>query len=373
MIVDEKDFLSFITIKKGLSKQSIRHCIIRLRVVNLWFADKELTKENLEQFFMEYKDKGRKNNSLNTYYFVFRHIRDYFLDRGLVSESHFMDGFKSFKKDKADIVTIAGDVALDQLRNILLVLNGGFLIIIPIVSWFLARRTLRPIEFIHEQQKQFVSDASHELKTPLAIMYGEMEVILKKSRTQKDYLQTILSNKEEVGRLSKLVENLLFLAGNEQKKYVFQTTSVDITDVVNTVRSQLKQRIKEKELTVKFEPAKENAVIQGEEGLLQQLFFNLLDNAVKYTPKKGTIIVRLFVQKQFIEVRIVDTGIGISQHDQEKIIDRFYRVDMSRSETKGYGLGLSVAKTIVEKHNGEIALTSQEGEGTTVIVTLPYV
>ena len=275
-------------------------------------------------------------------------------------------------EDKTAIVTIAGDVALDQLRNILLVLNGGLLLIIPIVSWFLARCTLDPIEFIHEQQKQFVSDASHELKTPLAIMYGEMEVVLKKDRTRKDYVQTILSNKEEVRRLSKLVENLLFLARNDQNNYVFPTKPVDITDVINTVRSQLKQRINEKELTVRFEPAREDIIVQGEEGLLHQLFFNLLDNAVKYTPTKGTITVRLIVKKQDVEIHITDTGIGIPQHDQEMIFHRFYRADMSRTEPKGYGLGLSISKTIVEKHGGDIKITSREEKGTTVVVILPY-
>lgn len=102
MTINEKDFLSFITIKRNLAFQSIRHCIIRIRLINEWFKDKELTKENVEKYFLELKEKGLKNNTLNTYYFVFRQLKEYCLDRGLPSE--FLDGFQSFKKTKPDII-----------------------------------------------------------------------------------------------------------------------------------------------------------------------------------------------------------------------------------------------------------------------------
>ncbi|HSW88898.1 MAG TPA: tyrosine-type recombinase/integrase [Candidatus Saccharimonadales bacterium] len=103
MLINEKDFQSFLTIKQGSASQTVRHCMIRLRVINKWFADKELTKENVEQFFLEYKESGKKNNSLNTYYFVFRQLREYCKDRQLPVED-FLEGFKSFKKTKADII-----------------------------------------------------------------------------------------------------------------------------------------------------------------------------------------------------------------------------------------------------------------------------
>lgn len=102
MQIIEKDFLSFISVKQGLSKQSIRHCTIRFRVITEWFQDKELSKENVEAYFLELKSRGLKNNSLNTYYFVFRQLRDYCRDREL--PYNFLDGFKSFKKTKPDII-----------------------------------------------------------------------------------------------------------------------------------------------------------------------------------------------------------------------------------------------------------------------------
>lgn len=102
MTINEKDFLSFIAIKQNLALQSIRHCIIRIRIINKWFTNKELDKENVERFFMELRNKGLKNNTLNTYYFVFRQLKEYCLDRNL--PANFLDGFSSFKKTKPDII-----------------------------------------------------------------------------------------------------------------------------------------------------------------------------------------------------------------------------------------------------------------------------
>lgn len=115
MIVNEKDFISFISVKQNLDKNSIRHCAIRIRVINRWFADKELTKESVEQFFYELKEeKGRKNNTLNTYRFVFQHLVAYCKDRGLPHD--FFDGFKSFTKGKSDIVIFTLD-EIDRIIN----------------------------------------------------------------------------------------------------------------------------------------------------------------------------------------------------------------------------------------------------------------
>lgn len=115
MKINEKDFLSFITIKKNLSVQSVRHCRIRLRVIKRWLKDKELTKQLVEEFFMELKNKGQRNNSLNTYYFVFRQIQDYFKDRGI--QTNFLDGFSSFKKEKPDIVILTTE-EIEKLLSI---------------------------------------------------------------------------------------------------------------------------------------------------------------------------------------------------------------------------------------------------------------
>src|SRR5260370_31828867 len=132
-------------------------------------------------------------------------------------------------------VTIAGTIALDQLKMILLVLNGGLLPVIPLTGWFLTRRTLAPVQAIHERQQQFASDVSHELRTALSILSGEIEVALKQDRSREDYQHTLKSAKEETDRLGGLVENLLLLARMEQGKQVGEVEAVDVTDLVTQV------------------------------------------------------------------------------------------------------------------------------------------
>jgi len=273
-----------------------------------------------------------------------------------------------FDDSKAAIVTVAGDVALSQLRNILFVLNGGLFIVLPIASWFLAKRTLAPVAKIHEQQKQFVSDASHEMRTPLSIISGEIEVTLNKKRTAGDYKKTLQSTKEETDRLSRLVENLLFLAREDQGKLKIHTDQVDIVDLVSGVLASFKSKIAEKQLKVDFNLPQENITVLGEDSLLYQLFANLIENAIRYTPKGGQIKISFIKKGDKITIQIKDTGIGIAESSLIKIFDRFYRVDDSRSVTKGYGLGLAISKAIVDRYSGRLLVSSTENKGSTFTV-----
>jgi signal transduction histidine kinase len=268
-------------------------------------------------------------------------------------------------------VTIAGNIALDQLKTILLVLNGGLLPVIPLTAWFLTRRTLAPVQAIHERQQQFASDVSHELRTPLSILSGEIEVALKKDRTRDDYQQTLKSAKEETDRLGGLVENLLLLTQMEQTKQAREVEAVDITDLINQVVGGFQQKSKENQVAVHFTPAEESVVVVGQETLLRQLFFNILDNAMKYTPENGKITIGLSQDKHYAIVKVKDTGVGIAPEEQARIFDRFYRIDAARSETKGYGLGLAIAQAIVVIHNGKIHVHSAVGKGTTFSLYLP--
>ncbi len=270
------------------------------------------------------------------------------------------------------VVTIAGDVALDQLLKVLLFLNGGLLVIIPIASWFLAKRTLSPIQKTHEQQKQFVSDASHEMRTPLSIINGEIEVALNKNRSSKDYKSVLNSTKEETSRLSKLVENLLFLASTDKNGKAISFESVDITDLISEIIRSLQPKAGEKKINILLKTDKVmTPIVSGQPDLLRQLFYNLLDNAIIYTPKKGRITITLSDVKGAISIAIKDNGIGIDEKDRGKIMERFYRVDSSRSQTKGFGLGLSIAKEIITKHKGQLLVSSELNKGSEFIVTLP--
>jgi signal transduction histidine kinase len=268
-------------------------------------------------------------------------------------------------------VTLAGNIALDQLKTILLVLNAGLLPVIPLTAWILTRRTLAPVQAIHERQQQFASDVSHELRTPLSIMSGEIEVALKKDRTRADYQQTLKSIKEETDRLGGLMENLLLLAQMEQTKQAREGEAVDITDLINQVIGILQQKSREKHVAVFVTPAEESVVVVGQEVLLRHLFINIIDNSMKYTPENGKITIELSKDKYYGIVKVKDTGVGIAPEQQARIFDRFYRIDAARSETKGYGLGLAIAQAIVAIHNGKIRVHSALGKGTTFSLYLP--
>ena len=266
----------------------------------------------------------------------------------------------------------ASDIIMDELRNILLLIDLSLLLGIPLITWFLTGRTLAPVQKAHNREKQFLTNASHDLRTPLAIMRAEMEVALRKKRTAEEYKKTINSSKEEVEDLIALVENLLFInreAGNntEEKQEIIDLTDL-LAERVNTFHLSAKN--KEQELT--FTPPQESLVILGNTQRLKRLFTNLIDNAIKYTPTKGKIAVVLTKANQQASIEIRDTGIGIVMEQQEQVFDRFYRGDTSRSE-KGYGLGLSIAKQIVAAYHGTIILNSKPHHGTTVTVTFPLV
>jgi signal transduction histidine kinase len=279
-------------------------------------------------------------------------------------EGEFADQEKIF-------IAIAGDTAMVQLRNTLLILNGGLLIIIPALAMVLTRKTLTPVQQIYEQQKQFVSDVSHELRTPLSIMSGEMEIALKKNRTTSEYIQVITSSRQELNSLTNLVENLLFLTRIDQGKSFLQSEKVDLTDVINNVIAILQEKYKKKKIELKFIPADESISFSGQISLFRQLFFNIIDNAIIYTPENGKIDISLSDTISNIIVNVTDTGIGIAPQDQKKVFERFYRADLSRSQKKGYGLGLAICQSIVSLYKGQINITSVLGKGTAVKVYLP--
>ncbi len=269
------------------------------------------------------------------------------------------------------VVTIAGGVALNQLKYILFIFNGMLLLVIPIGGWFLTSKTLSPLEKSLEQQRQFVSDASHELRTPLSIVSGEMQIALKKERAPKEYKQVIKTTKEEIDRLTTLVENLLYLARSDHDNVKIKFQAVDVTDLLNSVLVDFNPKIKSKSLHLSFEPPVHNLSANGHPGMLRTLFANVVDNAIKYTPDNGKIWIKITHPNRQVAVEIKDSGMGIDLKSKDKIFDRFYRADASRSRPKGFGLGLSLVKSIAEWHRGTIKVKSEPDKGTSFMVYLP--
>jgi signal transduction histidine kinase len=291
-------------------------------------------------------------------------------DVGRIRQEEIAEGAANPNADPA----IKGDYdTLDRLRNILIILNGGLLIIIPGVAWFLTRRTLADLLRIHNQQNQFVSDVAHELRTPLSILSGEMEVALMEKRASSDYQQIFTSSKQETDSLIALVENLLFLARADYRTQTRYFERVDITDTIGGVIASLQVVSSKKQIDLHFQPETELTFVLGQATMLRRLFLNIIQNAIIYTPTGGNVWISLSASKKYVQIEVKDSGIGISSQDQKKIFDRFYRADASRSQTKGYGLGLAICKSIVELHYGKIFVRSTLGQGSIFAIILPRI
>jgi signal transduction histidine kinase len=230
---------------------------------------------------------------------------------------------------------------------------------------------LSRLEHAFESQKQFVQDASHELRTPIAIAQTNIEVLeMDDKATIKDYerLKDIL--KMSLERMSALSEKLLLLSEEEQIKS--RWTTIDVAPLLNEIAEEFKTRADEKNINLELDTTGESIPVSGDAFRLKQVFVNLIDNAVKYSDPGSEVKISARAEDPQVIVEIKDNGIGISQADKQRIFERFYRVDKSRSRAQGgSGLGLSIVKKIVEDHGGTISVESTPGEGSTFSIKLP--
>ncbi len=219
-------------------------------------------------------------------------------------------------------------------------------------------------------QRQLFQDLSHELKTPLTILKGEFEVALKKARSLEEYAFILKSALEEINRITSLAENLLLLAKFDSKEVGLDKKRLNLNSLLLNIINSLKGLSELKQIPISFAASDEKVFLNGDENQLKTLFLNILDNAIKYTPQKGKIYISLERDRGLARVSIKDTGMGINKEEISHIFDRFYRVDKSRNSS-GFGLGLSIAKSIAEAHEGKIEAESEPSKGTTFIVYLP--
>lgn len=221
------------------------------------------------------------------------------------------------------------------------------------------------------QIRQFSSDASHELRTPLTVMKGETELALRRPRDAKDYTIVLESNLEEIDRMTRIVDELLFLSRADMGEVKMERLPVRLESLLDDVHRQAILLGQERGVQVMLGFVT-SATVMGDELRLRELFLNLLDNAVKYSSSGGSVEIALHKESDHTKVSITDHGIGIAREDQAKIFDRFYRTDDARTHTKkGTGLGLAICAWIVEFHHGRIEVESEIGKGSTFTVTLP--
>jgi len=236
----------------------------------------------------------------------------------------------------------------------------------------LAGRTLKPIENMVDEQKRFVSDASHELRTPLTAMRTEVEVALRDKDFDTPYARDVLtSNLEEIDKLQQLSDSLLILGRYQNTASKSNFAEVSLSNVVEEARQNVKTLANHKDIEI--QGTIDDISVEADSDSLAKLLTILLDNAIKYSHQNGKIIVRAYPVKNKVAVSVQDFGAGIRAGDLPYIFKRFYRAEASRTKTKveGYGLGLSIAKTIVDMHNGTIDVESIPDKGTTFTVTLP--
>ena len=225
------------------------------------------------------------------------------------------------------------------------------------------------LEKVFSSQQQFIQDVSHEIKTPLTVLRGTMETALKKVRSPQRYEAILKSSLEETQRINQIVESLVVLARFDNQEIAPQIRPVDLTGLLADILGEMQILAEIKNIHLEYSP---NGKIDlpADASQIRTLFLNLIDNAIKYTQPDGKITVSLERRDADALVKVRDTGIGIAPEYVSLIFDRFYRVDKSRGR-EGFGLGLSMVKSIIETHKGKIEVESVPGAGTTFFVFLP--
>jgi len=284
---------------------------------------------------------------------------------------------------------------LDTFKFILLIAIVSVIVLAEIGGLFLAGRVLKPVEQITKtaqqiegsdlsqridvktddelgrlastlnemiarleeafnRQRQFTADASHELRTPLAIMQAEATLALSKERTEADYRKSLETISQESTYMSSVIGKLLFLARSDAGKEQLNFEDVELKELITGLSANVEALAQDKGIKLTVD-AKEDLIVNGDKVKLRQLFINILENAVRYTPNDGNISVSLVRSELDALVTITDTGIGIPPEHLPHIFERFYRVDKARSRAEGgVGLGLAIAKFIADSHGGKL-------------------
>jgi len=227
------------------------------------------------------------------------------------------------------------------------------------------------LEVSFRQIRQFSADASHELRTPLTIIKGETELALRKPRSPEMYREALESNLEEIDRMNRIVEELLFLSRADLGEIKVASDPVQLDSLIQEVQQQATVLGQDRQIETtlgRVEPAQ----VLGDEWRLREMLLNLVDNAVKYSRQTGTVQLSLVRDGNMACLSVRDHGIGISPEEQGHIFDRFYRTDAARAHfQKGTGLGLSICKWIAEAHHGRIQVESILGQGSRFTILLP--
>lgn len=256
----------------------------------------------------------------------------------------------------------------EDLQNIMLIVNGTFLILAGILGYFLAGLTLAPLHASYEKEQRFLNDASHELRTPLTILRTSLENIKHKGN---DAIQTNTHEAiEEVDRMNNLLQNILTLSRAEQyntKKDIFSCH-----DLLENVVKRMQPLAEEQTCTIVFTPNNESVSIVGDKEALERALINLVQNAISYNKPQGTVTLSFEKRKRHVDINVKDTGVGMNTEELTHLTERFYRAEKSRTRSKGgSGLGLAIVEQTIKNHKGTLQFSSTPEKGTTATVSLP--
>ena len=268
------------------------------------------------------------------------------------------------------IVFASNNMVFANLRNTVLVSVGlffGSMVIIFLISLWLSGLAVKPVKKAWEQQKQFVADASHELKTPLTVILANNNIMMSHPQSRvTDERQWLESTEEEAQHMKQLIDQMLFLAKSDAGNTQVQLSEVNLSEIVEGSALNFEPVAFEREVLIDTD-IRPDILMQGNQLQLNQVAHILIDNAVKYAEDNSTVTIALHKHGDGTEFTVNNKGSVISKEEMEHIFDRFYRAEKSRT-TKGYGLGLAIAQRIVEDMNGKITVQSNQTDGTTFTV-----
>ncbi|GAA1002358.1 sensor histidine kinase [Subtercola frigoramans] len=263
----------------------------------------------------------------------------------------------------------AVDAAEQSFADLRFGLATGYLalvIVLPVICFLMVRLVLRPARRGFEAQQRFVDDASHEFRTPLSIIQGELELVISRPRPRDEYVTAITTALDEVDHLNTLTSDLLLLTRANTATLMTAFQPVSLGTVVDRAVDSYSRGPQTGRLTV----TGSDVIVYGSDDLLIRAVGNIIDNALKFSPPKSKVSVTVSEHADHARIVVTDTGTGLTSGEKTHAFERFWRAETSRT-LPGQGLGLALVKQIIEAHHGTVKLASNEGHGTRVTLEIP--
>jgi two-component system, OmpR family, sensor histidine kinase CiaH len=274
-----------------------------------------------------------------------------------------------FENDQTQAIVVNN--TLNQLRLIIFITDGAALCIFGGLSYLLAVSTLKPIKIALDREEQFSSDVSHELKTPITLMQTNLEVLLREKKLKlSDFKEIAKDNLIETRHMGNIIDQLLFLTRSKEVDTPIDQKIFSISKSLEQAVNSFKTYAEQKKIEINCSIG--DVSFLGDEQQIKRAIINLIKNAIDYNKPGGSIFISLKKEKQYLELKVKDSGIGMEEEQIPRIFERFYQIEKSRKRKEGNsGLGLSIVKKIISMHKGKIYVQSEPGHGTTFIINLP--